>query len=79
MIRYDYRVTPEAIRVQITNVAVYPPVRVLYYALCRSGVTMDDEELLELISERKTISKTVEEYAGRKSTSLTTAGKIYYH
>lgn len=34
---------------------------------------MDDEELLELISERKTISKTVEDYEGRKSTSLTTA------
>ena len=37
------------------------------------GTSMDDEELLELISERKTISKTVEDYEGRKSTSLTTA------
>ena len=37
---------------------------------------MDDEELLELISERKTISKTVEDYEGRKSTSLTTAVRI---
>ena len=37
---------------------------------------MDDQELLELISERKTISKTVEEYEGRKSTSLTTANRL---
>ncbi len=37
---------------------------------------MDDEELLELISERKTISKTVEDYEGRKSTSLTTAVSV---
>lgn len=34
---------------------------------------MDDSELLELISERKTISKTIDDYEGRKSTSLTTA------
>ena len=37
---------------------------------------MDDSELLELISERKTISKTVEDYEGRKSTSLTTAARL---
>jgi DNA polymerase epsilon subunit 1 len=40
------------------------------------GTSMDDTELLELISERKTISKTVEEYEGRKSTSLTTAARL---
>jgi len=39
---------------------------------------MDDEELLELISERKTISKTVEDYEGRKSTSLTTAVNVWF-
>ena len=37
---------------------------------------MDDSELLELISERKTISKTIDDYEGRKSTSLTTAVRI---
>jgi len=41
-----------------------------------AGTSMDDEELLELISERKTISKTVEDYEGRKSTSLTTAVSV---
>lgn len=40
------------------------------------GVDMDDEELMELISEKKTISKTVDDYEGRKSTSLTTAGRL---
>jgi DNA polymerase epsilon subunit 1 len=44
--------------------------------LDEKGVSMDDDELLHLISERKTISKTVEEYEGRKSTSLTTAGRL---
>ena len=38
------------------------------------GSHMDDEELMELISERKTISKTIDDYEGRKATSLTTAG-----
>ena len=37
---------------------------------------MDDSELLELISERKTISKTIDDYEGRKSTSLTAAVSI---
>lgn len=40
------------------------------------GDNMDDDDLLELISEKKTISKTVEDYDGRKSTSLTTAGRL---
>ena len=37
---------------------------------------MDDDELLQLISEHKTISKTVDDYDGRKSTSLTTAARL---
>lgn len=37
---------------------------------------MDNDELMELISERKTISKTVDDYEGRKSTSLTTAARL---
>jgi hypothetical protein len=32
--------------------------------LDEQGTSMDDQELLELISERKTISKTVEDYEG---------------
>jgi DNA polymerase epsilon subunit 1 len=40
------------------------------------GVDMDDQELMELISERKTISKTLSEYGGRKATSLTTAQRL---
>jgi hypothetical protein len=40
------------------------------------GSHMDDEELMELISERKTISKTIDDYEGRKATSLTTAGRL---
>lgn len=44
--------------------------------LDEQGASMDDTELLELISERKTISKTVEDYEGRKSTSLTTASRL---
>ena len=44
--------------------------------LDEQGRNMDDDELMQLISERKTISKTVEEYEGRKSTSLTTASRL---
>ena len=44
--------------------------------LDEQGNSMQDDELLELISERKTISKTVEDYEGRKSTSLTTAARL---
>ena len=40
------------------------------------GIDMDDTELLELISEKKTISKTVDDYEGRKATSLTTAFRL---
>lgn len=44
--------------------------------LDNQGANMDDAELLELISERKTISKTLSEYEGRKATSLTTAQRL---
>jgi len=40
------------------------------------GRDMDDDELLEMISEKKTISKTLEEYEDRKATSLTTARRL---
>ena len=44
--------------------------------LDNNGTDMDDDELLELISERKTISKTLDDYEGRKATSLTTASRL---
>jgi len=44
--------------------------------LDETGENMDDAELLELISEKKTISKTLDDYEGRKATSLTTAGRL---
>ena len=40
------------------------------------GKNVDDDELLNFISERKTISKTVEESGDRKATSLTTAIRL---
>jgi DNA polymerase epsilon subunit 1 len=40
------------------------------------GIEMDDDELLQLISERKTISKTIDQYEGRKATSLSAANRI---
>jgi DNA polymerase epsilon subunit 1 len=40
------------------------------------GCAMDDEELLQLISEKKTISKTLEDYGDRKATSLTSATRL---
>lgn len=39
------------------------------------GININDEELMGYISEKKTISKTVEDYDG-KSTSLTTAARL---
>lgn len=44
--------------------------------LDEKGVNMADDELMLLISEKKTISKTLEDYDGRKATSLTTAGRL---
>ncbi|PFH57688.1 hypothetical protein XA68_14698 [Ophiocordyceps unilateralis] len=40
------------------------------------GVTLADEELMELISENRSMSKTLEEYGGQKSTSITTARRL---
>jgi DNA polymerase epsilon subunit 1 len=40
------------------------------------GEQVDDDELMHYISEKKTISKTLEDYEGRKATSLTTASRI---
>lgn len=40
------------------------------------GVDLEDEELIELISEESSMSKTMEEYGDRKSMAITTANRI---
>ena len=40
------------------------------------GSTLADEELIELISENRSMTKTVEEYGSQKSTSITTARRL---
>ena len=40
------------------------------------GRTLADEELLELISENRSMSKVLEEYGSQKSTSITTAKRL---
>lgn len=44
--------------------------------LFSKGESLPDDELMELISEKKTISKTLEDYDGRKATSLTSADRL---
>ena len=44
--------------------------------LSTEGEEVDDEELLELISENRTMSRTVADYGAQKSTSLTTARRL---
>ncbi|KAK1753157.1 DNA polymerase epsilon catalytic subunit A, partial [Echria macrotheca] len=40
------------------------------------GGTLADEELMELISENRSMTKTLEEYGSQKSTSITTAKRL---
>jgi DNA polymerase epsilon subunit 1 len=40
------------------------------------GSTLADEELMDLISENRSMSKTLEEYGSQKSTSITTAKRL---
>ncbi|KAH3535550.1 DNA polymerase epsilon catalytic subunit [Aspergillus fumigatus] len=40
------------------------------------GATLADEELIELISENRSMTKTLEEYGNQKSTSITTARRL---
>ncbi|TPX18262.1 uncharacterized protein E0L32_002771 [Thyridium curvatum] len=40
------------------------------------GSTLADEELMELISENRSMTKTLEEYGSQKSTSITTARRL---
>lgn len=44
--------------------------------LYERGATLSDEELIELISENRSMTKTVEEYGNQKSTSITTARRL---
>ena len=44
--------------------------------LHNKGTTLADEELIELISENRSMSKTLEEYGTQKSTSITTAKRL---
>lgn len=44
--------------------------------LDQRGSTMADEELIDLICENKSMSKTLEEYGAQKSTSITTAKRL---
>ena len=41
-----------------------------------AGVDMEDDELLELFSEQKSMSKTIEEYGAQKSAALTVARRL---
>ena len=44
--------------------------------LHQHGTTLADEELIELICENRSMSKTLEEYGAQKSTSITTAKRL---
>jgi len=44
--------------------------------LHQQGSTLADEELIDLICENKSMTKTLEEYGGQKSTSITTAKRL---
>ena len=44
--------------------------------LYHKGSTLADEELIDLISENRSMSKTLDEYGGQKSTSITTAKRL---
>ncbi|KAJ9148528.1 DNA polymerase epsilon catalytic subunit [Pleurostoma richardsiae] len=44
--------------------------------LHNKGSTLADEELMELISENRSMTKTLEEYGSQKSTSITTARRL---
>ena len=44
--------------------------------LLTEGKDLEDEELIDLISENKNMSKTMEEYGDRKSTSITVAKRF---
>ncbi|KAH8913316.1 hypothetical protein BT69DRAFT_1199129, partial [Atractiella rhizophila] len=44
--------------------------------LTSKASTLEDEELVELIAENRSMSKTLAEYAGQKSTSISTAKRL---
>lgn len=44
--------------------------------LYEHGATLSDEELIDLVCENRSMSKTLEEYGNQKSTSITTAKRL---
>ncbi|KAK2460009.1 hypothetical protein APHAL10511_008015 [Amanita phalloides] len=44
--------------------------------ICTKAENLEDEELIELIAENRSMSKTLSEYAGQKSTSISTAKRL---
>lgn len=48
----------------------------LFLNLNIQGGTLPDEELFDLISENRSMSKKLEEYGEQKSTSITTAKRL---
>ena len=56
-----------------SRVPVHP---CLSAAALPQGEDLEDDELLELISENKSMSRTLEEYGTQKSTSITTAKRL---
>lgn len=44
--------------------------------LFSKGTTLSDEELVELIAENRSMSRTLQEYGGQKSTSISTAKRL---
>ena len=44
--------------------------------LFSKGATLDDDELIDLIAENKSMSKTLAEYGAQKSTAITTAKRL---
>ena len=44
--------------------------------LTTKGASLDDNELVELIAENRSMSRTLAEYAGQKSTSISTAKRL---
>lgn len=43
---------------------------------CLQGEDLEDDELLELISENRNMSRTLEEYGNQKSTAISTAKRL---
>ena len=54
----------------VTPFLLLPILFLSFFVTETEGIEMDDDELLALISERKTISKTIDQYEGKKPNPL---------